>query len=214
MVAGTNFKKLREGLTGLVQDGKHALYTAAAKVEQNAPTLIAQANQAGQYLQQKVQRAQEIGRAVVDRVQGKYDQFEDEFFTNGEFNRERAAKALENMVDATERFGTKAVEQLREMAISGAEAVKQDYRNVIPTAEERSGKYAAIGSEYKGILFRQDYDNCLEFYQRIGPKLQVEDCSRILGDVRAYAIGSKAELMDFYRKSGETELVRKVRLAK
>lgn len=126
-------------------------------------------------------------------------------FTDGEFDTKKAKSLLKNSKESVKLYGQKAVEGISELVGDAKDGVVNDYRSVIPTAEELSGKYAGIGTNYNGILIRKNYDKVLRFAKKINrvvpPQVRVK--KDVLAEVKANAIQNKTELKTYF---GEDEV--------
>lgn len=159
-----------------------------------------------------VRGAMKKGRDAKNYARDAYKDFKDEFFPDGKFNSERADKALENIVDATKKWGRKTVSRLREIVAETSKDVKADFREHIPTPEELSTKYNGIGTSYSGILLRKDYERCLAFYNQISESINGNPKYKtiLLEDIKANAIDSKDELLQLYAARGDKVMYKRV----
>jgi len=145
--------------------------------------------------------AQDTLETVSEKMDEAYQSLEDTFFTNGSFDKEKAKNALNNTAEATRKYGSKAVQDLSKMIKDNIESIKKDYRSFVPTKEEREGKYRGIGSAYKGnILFRDDFESCLIFYDKARENIPetLKSKKPILKDIKASASKNVADLVEFY----------------
>jgi hypothetical protein len=142
--------------------------------------------------------------SLIEKMNITYQSFEDSFFTNGTFDKEKAKKALANTAEATRKYGSAAVQNLSKLAIEGVETAKADYRTFIPSKEERKGKYRGIGTAYAGkILFREDFESCLGFCAQADKKLPALQTKKaILDDIKASASKNAEDLNKFYSSVG------------
>lgn len=120
----------------------------------------------------------------------------------GAMDMEKVKAFLKDGARATAHFGAKAVKGLTEIVNQGVKDLKKDYRTVIPTAEERSTKYAGIGTDYQGVLLRQNFEDCLKFYEETRKKLPggLKGRTDILNYIKASASSNPKELSDFCEK--------------
>jgi len=144
-----------------------------------------------------VEVVKDTGERLYEKSEELYDKFKDTFYDEkGHFDKEKAKDVLSDKTQATKRFGKRAVDDLTELAKSGAKAVEQDYRRHIPSKEERAG----IGDEYKGVITRQHLEDCQGYETKIRSQLPggLKVRRKIIEDIRAYAITSNKELNGLY----------------
>ena len=142
------------------------------------------------------------GRAIAEKYRELYGSIDKTFFTEGEFDYDKAKAALNDQRKAIGQYGVKAYQSLCDLVERGKDAVVTDFRSYIPTEEEIRTKYAGIGTEYKGVLLREHYDSCLSFISDTENKLPkgTRYRAQILTDIRASASANPAELREFYTK--------------
>ncbi len=150
------------------------------------------------------QYAREIGQEISDYVSGAYKSVEEAFFTDGEFDPEKAKKVLNNKKKAVGKFGEKTyitfLELSKDYYNESRNMVKKTIDFYIPTDEELNTKYAGIGPENKAIYLKPHYDACLKFYDEAGEKMPVDNELRmeILRDIKSSASTTKEELLGYY----------------
>lgn len=229
--------KIKNGLKGLAEEaaqkGQEAVYTAAAGIEQNASFrglgklvkgVVAKGREIRANIEEKgglVQIAQEgldagLAKAeeAIERVNARYSDFESEFFSDGKVNQDKINAALDNAAELSKKYGGKAVEKLRELAIRGAEAATTTYRDFAPDANERKTTYAGIGSGLPFyILTRADGDKCLTFHEEMRKGIEGRPSykGKVLADIKAYVICDRKELIQFYREKNDEEMLKIVK---
>jgi len=155
------------------------------------------------------ERSREAGNAIRDGYNASVQYFKREYCdSEGKFDPEKFNEALKNSPGKLKGLGSKALEAIT----SGAENLKQDYRDLIPNKEERDTKYSGIGGSYKGILFREHYEACLSFSAQAEKKLPAGIYGRrqILQDIKDYAAGSSKDLIDLYSNGNDSASKRKL----
>jgi hypothetical protein len=166
---------------------------------------------AGRRLHQDVQAqggygavVKKAGEGLVNTVReaygGAHDSIRDNFFTEGEFDPDKAKKVLSDSGEAVRRYGTKATDALTRLAEQGADLAKRGFHEIVPTDEELATKYKGIGTECKGPLLRMHYDNCLEFLGWAEKTIPSGTKYRrqVLEDIKAVAAANPGELRDAY----------------
>lgn len=230
---------LTEGLAGLgglvkkgVQRAKNVVYTAASEIERQAQdnkTPLGKITERAKEMDKKIKAgggyAEAAKRAGDDIAKFAKEQatkiekgyhslqttLQERFYTDGKFDEAKANKSLENMTHAINEFGSKAAHTLREKLQQGASAIKADYRDMVPTQEERNTKYEGIGADYAGILFREHYEKCIAFHEKARKNLPGGLNARkdILSDIKSSASGSLEELEEHYKaKSGKSTKIK------
>jgi hypothetical protein len=122
----------------------------------------------------------------------------------GAMDLEKVKAFLKDGARVTAHFGVKAVKGLTEIVNKGVKDLKEDYRTVIPTAEERSTRYAGIGTDYQGVLLRKNFEECLAFYayaqKRTNMPNRVKHRTEILSFIKASASSNAKELSNYCEK--------------
>ncbi|MDD5192045.1 MAG: hypothetical protein PHH54_01600 [Candidatus Nanoarchaeia archaeon] len=137
---------------------------------------------------------------VYDRAKRFYNSIENDLSTNGEIDPEKVKAILKNKAEAVKKYGSKGYKCLSELASQGVDTIKKDYHKFIPTDEDLRTKYAGIGGNYRGILFIEDYEACLDFRRKVQRKIPKSTRLRkqILEDIKISASNTKEELVKFY----------------
>ena len=216
-----NLEEIKKGAKGILEAGKEAAYKLGSKIEQTVSGeggLIDDAKDFGKKIVDEVKESvdgvkkshesikEKGGYAKAMRDYGKklsrethelYEDFRTTFYDeDGKFSSDKAKAVLKNKTEATKKFGQKAINDLSDMIREGAEAVQKDYRQHIPNKEERAG----VGDKYHGVVTRKHLEECLGFEKKIKKKLPggLKVRSKVIEDVRAYAITNKRDLKDLY----------------
>jgi hypothetical protein len=212
---------------------KEGAYAAAAGIEQTlnnpepvmkeAGKLVKKVIEGGKALHDSVQKqggygklARKVGseilkegKQIYESARGTgeklYKEFEDAFFTNGEFDSEKAKILLDKKGDELKKFGREAAKEIGEIVRTGADNIKRDYRNFVPSNEELNTKYRGIGTSYGSILLRQRCEGCLKYHKEAKSKLPLSLKSRngILRDIKSSASYNKEDLTGFYTERKE-----------
>jgi hypothetical protein len=140
-----------------------------------------------------------FAEATVKAHDTIYDKFAAE---DGTLDTAKLKKEFKSVADVVKTYGIKAGNTMWDLAKQGAQTIKTEYRNMAPTKEELQGKYAGIGTMYRGVLFRPHYEATLKFYEEARQKLpnglKKEDRIGILDDIKATASGNTEELKRWY----------------
>ena len=146
-----------------------------------------------------VEAAKRLGSQVDDRIRQFYRSVEDSLCTDGEFDPQKAKSTLSDSRKAIGLYGEKAYHELSRMVSDGAVLVERKFREYIPTEEELATKYAGIGTQ-ESILFRKDYDACLDYHREVerGLSKRATYGKEILNDIKASGSSSKDDLLRFY----------------
>ncbi len=236
-----HFQKLGKGLKDLATEGvgvireattvvKQGVYEEAGRYEDQVrrregipggiATVVETAVKTGKGLHAKVQAqggyrkvaSKALDDYVINPIHTTYTKFDESLFTNDEFDPVKAEKLLKQGGVSARAYGQKAMDRLATLAEAGFETIRGDYRAFVPSTEERAGKYAGIGSAYAGVLFREDFEECLAFYDqaraKIPSRLGVRDT--ILRDIKSSASSSAEELLRFYKSSTSGEVQTKI----
>lgn len=204
-----HLRTIGKGLAGLAEEGYEATKKKAQEAREEverrggyretfgqlAEVVAAEAHKAGTKLADVFDSAYESGSKKVESLR-------DSLVTDGKFDREKAIKVASNTLEVTRVYGKKAGESLAELAGKGKDIAEKAWNDLVPRDEEfaEGGRYRGIGSLYNGALFRPHYEACLTFGKdaeaKIPKGLNVKGA--ILSDIKAYAAGNAAELMDVY----------------
>jgi len=197
--------KKREGIPGGIADIVNGAGKIAKTVADKAISVHKDVQRKGGYMQVGADAINNIS----DKFEDAYQSFEKTFFTDGVFDEEKAREALNNTAEATKKYGSRAVQNLAKLAKKGVDSIKDNYRGLIPSEEERNSKYKGIGSACSGIFFREDFENCLGFYAKANEKipstLRTKDV--ILDDIKASASKDATDLIKFYSFAGDKTLL-------
>jgi len=165
----------------------------------------------GLYDKTKV-KATELKETLTDdyhTVKSYVNGLKDSIYTDGKFDKDKAQKILENTEDAIKIYGNRAVTKMKEAVAASAEKM-QDY--TIPTQEEIKTKYEGMGSRYKdlhpnAVLFRADYNNCLEFLKVAETFLPSDTRQRvqIIKDIKDSASENRKDLLNFYTEIADRD---------
>lgn len=156
--------------------------------------------------------AKEAAGQVIEAVRGAYgsaeemySDFQKTFFPDGRFDSDKAKEVLKDKAEVTKRFGERAARDLSylvkegsKLVTEGAKAIGKDYRDYIPSREERAG----IGDKYHGIITREHLDECISYEAQVRKKLPggLKARPQILEDLRAYAAVNKSDLTKLYNE--------------
>ena len=164
----------------------------------------------GELVKQGVEKAsQEVDR-FYDAVYGPIN---DTFFTDNEFDKEKTDEFLRDKEEAIRRFGRKTIDTITNMASSGVDAIKKDYRDNVPTREELETAYSGIGSDYNGVLLKPDLDRCIKYHGKAKSKIpsRAKFRGEILDDIKASASATKKDITSFYKISSEDNASNKLK---
>jgi hypothetical protein len=196
--------KIADAAAPIVNKGKEAAYEIAARVEGHSGSSDGVAGTIVGGLQ-----------SIVESLSRKIDE---KLFTDGAFDSAKAKSLVADKANTVKTFGEKAYAVIEKTVTSGAQTIKNDYRSFVPEPSEikEGGRYFGIGNKYKGgILFRQNFEDCLAFYAQVNestmPNSQLK--ASILEDVKASASATPLELINFYTgfpKDQEHEAHRKI----
>jgi hypothetical protein len=219
MIIKKHLKEIGEGAKGLLNEGKKAAYGIASKVEKtvtgeggfidDAKDLVGKVASEAKGVRTFVREKGGYGAAVkegagqiIDAVKGLYgnaeEDFKNTFYTNGKFDSQKAKDALKDKAGATGRFGKRAVRDISRLIADGARAVGEDYRDYIPSKEERAG----IGDKYKGIVTREHLNECMAYESFARKKLPggLKARPQILEDLKYHAATNADDLIKLYEK--------------
>lgn len=148
-----------------------------------------------------------IALQVGDSVSDTYKKFDDAVYPDGKFDYEKLKELLNDGAEATKQFGSKAVKSLGDLIEEGANTLSDEYRKFVPSKEERGTTYAGIGADYRGVLLRQNFEDCLAFYERADKAIpgRVKLKSNILDDIKASASSNPDELITYYARSNTVD---------
>lgn len=151
-----------------------------------------------------LEAGKEVVSSVIDSTRQTYQSIEDALCTDGKFDSEKAKRLLADNAEAVKNYGSKAARVLADFASDGTveirEITKDKFRKFVPTEEERARKYAGIGTAYTGVLFRQNYEECLAFHRTVNEKIPrgLKLKTAILSDIKANASSNVEELTESY----------------
>jgi|ETNmetMinimDraft_2_1059921.scaffolds.fasta_scaffold77950_2 hypothetical protein len=160
---------------------------------------------AGDRAQGAIDDIADVALDFYERLEARYNQFEqkfeDTFFTDGVYDPDKAEDILSDKVATTREFGARTAKILIDLAKKGT----SDYRELVPTLEERKTVYAGIGQGTDELLLRPDLDKCLAFYEESKSTLPnaLKVRRGLLEDIKASGAGNKRQLSSYYRKQGE-----------
>lgn len=229
---GGNIDKIAEGVSGLAKEAgdkvRRTAYAVAGRLEQQAADPKTVVGGAADIVKKAVARGRDLHHFVhekggysavvekaadriadrvgltIDAIVDRYGRFEDKFFTGGQYDPVKGRRILEDTAAATKMYGAKAVTTLKGLASSGARALREDFRAMVPSPGELQA--SGIGAKYEGILFREHLQQCLSFYERARKRMPggLRVRAEVLDDIKAYAIGTRRELLEHYRAQGPT----------
>jgi hypothetical protein len=135
-------------------------------------------------------------KAAKDKSASLYDRFRQEVIKEGYLDIESVEKLLKKGAEATEEFGTKAIQSLSDIVKKTHAGIKADYRSIIPSKEEIAEKYTGIGTNYQGVMLRKNFEGCLSFYEASKKKLpsHLKTRADVLSSIKAGAVSDKTEL--------------------
>ena len=146
--------------------------------------------------------------ALEKAVEELYQRAEDRLTRDGKLDSCKVNDLLKDSASAAKEYGQKAVDTLSRLVKKDRVALRLDYRNFVPTPEERATRYAGIGTAYEGVLFRVNMEECLTFHDDFvrrklpgGLKIRPD----ILQDVKAHAISRVEDLKELYRQQDNKE---------
>ncbi|MBI1969791.1 hypothetical protein HYS48_03800 [Candidatus Woesearchaeota archaeon] len=184
----------------LLEKGKRKAYQVASELEREVREGDGVGGAARKVATSVARGAATVATTLYQSLAAGYKKFEETFFTKGEFDEKKAKRALQDAAKATKQFGEETVKTLKELVQEGAQAVQQDYRTYVPTAEERRTRYAGIGTQYAGVPLRPRLEACLAFHEearkRLPGGLKVRES--MLKDIKASASANFGELVAFY----------------
>lgn len=222
--ARANLRKVRDGLAGLLEEGKEAAIDVSQKALQRGRDIHAQVQERGGYgnvVRESLEKAGEaitsVTRSYLDSADRLYGEFIEEFSTpEGEFDYDKAKAVMTDQAKAVQRFGKKSVDKVAELASTGASKAVTAWNYLVPTREERETTYSGIGSEYSGILLRPDYESCLDFYDEARRTMPggLRSRGEILEVIKAKCCTSPDQLLNEYEQragqdTASLEVVRK-----
>ena len=156
-------------------------------------------------LKKKGSSLYEKGGELYDKGSDLYEKLKREVESGeGAMDLEKVKTFLKDGARATAHFGAKAVRGLTEIVNKGVKELKDDYRTVIPSAEERSTKYVGIGTDYQGVLLRKNFEDCLKFYEQAKKRTsipnRVKHREELLSFIKTSASANAKELADYCEK--------------
>jgi hypothetical protein len=147
--------------------------------------------------------------AAQEGVDKLYTEFEGQFYTDGKLDNAKVDAVLANKAQAAKIYGTKIIDFLRTEAKAGSVAVVAKYRELAPTREElETYRTDGIATDYHGILFKPDLQQCQDYRNEARGLLhsRLKQRNQILADIGANVIGSKRELLAYYKANNNTQL--------
>lgn len=235
-----SLKKHLSGIKGeareIAEEGKKVVYGTVSIIEQKIEnkevieTILDYAGEVikeGKEMHETIKKgggykaaAKRASKPIIDGtkdflkdMEKRYEDFENQFFTDDKFDPKKAEDFLKDKARVACRFGKRAVDTLCKIVSEGFEAIKKDYRSLVPSKEERETKYVGIGTAYKGVLLREDFDKCLDFHNKTRSKLPsgLKTRKKILNDIKVNAIGGKKDLVEFYKEKSDKERAKVVK---
>ncbi len=232
MTLKKHLNEVKKGIKGVVEEGKKRIYKTISFIEQKTESdkgltgeikdITEKITEKGKEMHGIIQKEggycaalKRAGNAsigsikyLLDDIEKKYESFKNQFFTGNEFDYEKTKVVLADRQKAINRFGRKTVDKLSKLVLEKVETYKKDYRSFAPDKQEREIKYAGIGIQYQGILLREDFDRCLQFYKKARNNLpgRLKTRNRILEDIKIGAIGDKKDLIEFYKQRSNTDM--------
>jgi len=174
-------------------------------------------NVAGDIAQGVAEGAQIVSEKVQRGVQIANTAWDNYLFRDGELDVERVRELLRDKAKAAEQYGQKACDFLSVLVAEGASSAERNFRVYVPTKEELNTKYAGIGTEYSGALFRKHYEACSCFHETAGYAIGKNSRYRteLLNDIKASASSTKEEIINFLlKKATKDSINRKAWLTK
>ncbi|MFH1589573.1 MAG: hypothetical protein ABIB43_03335 [archaeon] len=240
MTLWKHLKNIGNEVKEAFEEGKETVYDAASTVEEQikerkgffgkATNVVEKGIDSVKGIHELVQGKggyKSMATDVKDSITGKvetayksvetaYKAVENKFYTDGEYDSGKTKDFLKNQGEASLVLGKKAVSKLVELANKGTKLVVNDYRKLVPTADEIMTKYAGIGTQHKGMLFREHYDSCLDFHDKAKSKIPnaLGIRNEILNDIKASASGKLAEMHNFYMEQETPEAQEKLNILK
>lgn len=139
----------------------------------------------------------QAGITIRRKTQELCDYVDSNFYSDGEFDSEKARDALRNHGEAVRQYGAKFCRTLGELVEKGKDTVVADFKKYIPTEEDLN---SGIGTEYNWTLLRPHYQACMDFIADAGEKISHRSKYRdsILADIKASASANPQELKAYY----------------
>lgn len=176
--------------TRVKQEGGYKAKVRGA-IDRAAKTMDETADSIGLRVENAFDAMEQTGDAINARIDNL-------FYTDGEFDNDKLDAYLRTQGEALKHAGGRALETVGGLV----DRLKQDYRNHIPSADEKTTTYEGIGKKHPDprSLFREDYDACLGFYNTARKTLPGGLRLRgvILQDIWESASGNPAQLANYY----------------
>ena len=139
---------------------------------------------------------------VIIKADDYLNDLEDKVTTDGKLDRTKMKIMLKDKAQVVKEYGQKGYENLVKIVKDGHASLKEDFRQYVPSKEERETLYAGVGTKYNGLLFREGYDACLQYENVVFGKIpgQLKLKQEILRDNKESASKNKEELKEFYRR--------------
>lgn len=237
MVLKEHLNEIKKGIKGVIEEGKKRIYKTISFVEQKVESDEGLTGEIKDITEKVTERGKEMydiikkeggycaalkrarnatcdsTKGLLKNIEKRYESFKNQFFTDNEFDCEKTKVVLRDREEAICRFGKKTLDTLYKIVLEGERAIRKDYRALVPNKQERETKYAGIGIQYQGILLREDFERCLNFYKKARNKLPggLKSRNRILEDIKVGAVGDKKDLIEFYKQNSYIDMAKFVR---
>jgi len=208
-------KKLGSAVGGALDTVKEASYKTAAKVEDqlaNRTGVVGTAAKVVDAAKAKHNDIQSRGGygAVIEQRLDRYAAAAESLFSGSVFDGKKAEDFVRDKESCVKTYGTKAYNTVVNFLAETKRGVAKNYRDLVPSAEERSTIYAGIGSAYENkIFFRPDLDACSAFYQKASKTLPKASPARdkVLADIKASVSADGSELLQYYKSLSGSSVV-------
>jgi hypothetical protein len=183
MVFTDHLKTIGKGLAGI-----------ARKVEEKATD-----GTLDRFAEGLANKVGEVFTVAADGIDRLYNCIESSAFTDGKYDPEKAKVLLTNTAETTRVYGVKAAKTLLELARTGADKLQTKASDYIPSKEDMK-RYEGIGSAYRGVLLKPNYEACLNYFDKARRRMPagVKERNAILADIKANAVVDAQELLDIY----------------
>jgi len=150
---------------------------------------------------------EKVGSAVESYLERVDSTLQNRFYADGKVDEKKVEAFVNDQKTAIKEYGRKFVSKVTGALRDARAAIVEDYRRNIPTQQELTGKYAGVGTQYEGILTRNDYEGCLSFHNYAERTLPAGRAYRqqILADIKASASENLDELKTYYETVGEKD---------